>query len=252
MSSNLSTNITSRDINPGVSIIYGNRAQANKSVLEMIEGIEETLSIYLYPCLIEYSLISMTVFFIMWQHVGKKEGDSHLRFAERHTYTVNCSRASRGLLVGGIIFLLTIISLILTYLVREDVKRVTQTTELLLLVFSLIFVSASFVYTSKLHYDPHAHVDAFDRALILITTVGDFAYVLFGLFASLLIEEKNTLDMVSLRIEVCIGFVAIVQIFLQTGFILDALKRCSLNKSDVRNKHGRETVTALLMANLGQ
>ncbi|CAF1240098.1 unnamed protein product [Adineta steineri] len=220
----------------------------NTSTLEVLTRIEESLSAYLYPCLIEYSLISLTVFFIMWRNVGQIGKQSTLRFGARHVFTINCSRASRGILIGGIIFLLTILTLIPTYILDADAISITHITEVILLVVSLITVCISYIRTAKLYYDPKAHVDQFDQALILITTVGDFAYSFFGLFASLLAQENPT--KLPIGIEISIGILALLQTFFQTGFILDTLKRRTRSKQEIREKPGRESITALLLMNL--
>ncbi len=225
-------------------------ANDNPTTLDIISKIEATMSSYLYPCLIEYSLISLTVFCIMLRNVGKTEKRSSLRFGARHVFTINCARASRGLLIGGIIFVLTILTLIPTYMINVDAVSVTQITELVLLILGLITVCLSYFDTTKLYYDRHAHVDIFDQALILITAVGDFAYTFFGLFASLLIENPGT--KLPVGIQTSIGFLAILQTFLQTGFIMDTLKRRTKTKEEIRNKPGRETITALLLINLGK
>ncbi|CAF1258902.1 unnamed protein product [Rotaria sp. Silwood1] len=220
----------------------------NRNTLDIIKRIESAVNVYLYPCLIEYSLISLTIFFLMWRNVGKTREPSFLRFGDRHIFTVNCARASRGLLIGGIILLLTILTLIPTYLLDNDAITVTHITELVLLIVSLFIVCMSFMHTTKLYHNPNGHVDAFDRVLILITTFGDFAYSFFGLFASIfVVRPKNELP---IGIEISIGFLAILQTFLQTGFILDTLKRHVKTKIEIRNKPGRETITALLLINL--
>ena len=220
--------------------------------LAFIKNIEATVSPYLYPCLIEYSLISLTVFVIMWRNVGKDETGSYRRFGDRHIFTINCSRASRGLLIGGIIILLTILTLIPTYLLEKDGPSVTQITELSLLIVSFILVSASYFHTTTLFYDKNAHVDVFDQVLIMLTTVGDFAYTSFGLVASLLLPRERSPSATRRGIEIAIGIVAMIQVMFQSSFILETLKRRCNNKHDIRNKPGRETVTALLLINLGK
>ena len=112
----------------------------------------------------------------MWVKLKKR---SLLRFGDRHVFTVNCARASRGLLIGGIIFLLTILTLIPTYLFEDDAAAVSHITGLILLVLALFTVFLSFIQTTKLYYDEDAHVDIFDQTLILITTVGDFCLFIF-------------------------------------------------------------------------
>ena len=221
------------------------------SALEVIEKIESILVVYLYPCLIEYSLICVTVFYIMWRNVGNAKNRAFLHFGDRHIFTVNCSRASGGLLIGGIIVVLTILTLIPDYILDAEIAiPIAHSTEFVLLIVSFVVVCLSFAYTTKLYYDRQAHVNVFDQILILITTVGNFAYSLFGLFASIFIVEYPI--KVPRAIEVLIGLFALCQTFLQTSFILDALKRRTITKSEIRRKPGRESVTALLLINLGK
>jgi len=221
------------------------------SILDFIEQIQLSLGVYLYPCLIEYSLISVTVFYIMWRNVGKTETRSFLHFDAHHIFTINCSRASCGLFLGGIIFVLTILTLIPTYILDRLLAIViTDITELVLLIVSLLIVCISFIYTTKLYYDRQAHVDIFDQILILITTVGDFAYSFFGIFASIFIESYTI--KIPRFIEIAIGLLAIFETVLQSAFILDALKRRSITKNEIQNKPGRELITALLLINLSK
>lgn len=219
--------------------------------LEYIEKIQSILSIYLYPCLIEYSLVAITVFYIMWRNVGKSKNRTFAHFSDRHVFTVNCSRASGGLLLGGIMLLLTILTLIPDYIVDPSIAvPITHITELVLLVVSFFIICTAFVSTSKLYYDEHAHVDIFDQILIFLTTIGEFAYTLFGLFASIFIENY-TID-IPRFVEILIGFIALSETFLQSAFILDTLKRRTITKVDQRKKPGRELITALLLINLGK
>lgn len=222
------------------------------SLSEIFHNIETSTNAYLYPCLVEYSLISLTVFFIMWKNIGKNEDHRKLRFGDRHIYTLNCSRASRGLIIGGIVIILTVLTLIPTFSIDDKAQIITQITELVLVVLGMILVCSAFSHTSKLFLDAHAHIDAFDKVLIIITTVGNFCYSFFGLIASIFTDIEQTSDKNLLRIEVAIGVISIIQTFLQTGFILDTLKRRTGRRDDVRNKPGREAVTALLLVNLGQ
>ena len=221
------------------------------SVFEFIEQMESTIGVYLYPCLIEYSLISVTVFYIMWRNIGKTENRSFLHFGDRHLFTINCARASHGLLLGGIVFLLTILTLIPYYILKPSSSVViTHITEFILFFISLCIVCISFVYTTKLYYDRQAHVDIFDHILILVTTVGNFAYSFFALCASIFVEPYTI--KIPRIIEIFISLLAILQTFLQSAFILDTLKRRSISKNEIRKKPGRELITALLLINLGK
>lgn len=221
------------------------------NVLHFIEKVESTLFVYLYPCLIEYSLMSVTVFYIMWRNVGKNKKPTHVNFSHRHVYTLNCSRASRGLLVGGIILLLTVITLIPDYVLSPaSAIPITHVTELVLLLIAFVTVCLAFSFTTKLYYDCEAHVNFFDQILILVTTVGDFAYSFFGLFAAIFIESYSI--NIPRAVEVAINLLAIFQTFVQSGFILDTLKRRLTTSKEIREKPGRELITALLLINLSK
>ena len=221
------------------------------TVLSVLDQIESSLFVYLYPCLIEYSLISVTVFYLMWRNIGRTEKRSDMHFADRHLYKINCSRASRGLLIGGIIFLLTVLTIIPDYVLQpESAIPITHVTELVLLFIATLIVCVAFSSTTKLNYDRHGHANVFDQILILLTTVGDFAYSFFGLFAAVLIKSYTI--KIPRAVEVAISLIAILQTFLQSAFILDTLKRRLTTTDERRNKPGREWITALLLINLSE
>ena len=251
MNKTTNTGILSKFIKEIPDLAPDSQTNATTSTLEFIHQVDSTLRVYLYPCLIEYSLISLAVFFIMWRNVGKSERRSSLRFGQRHIFTVDCSRASRGLITGGIILLLTILTLIPAYLLNNNGPiLITHITELALLIVALFAVCMSLVHITKLYYNENVHVDTFDRNLILITTTGDFAYSFFGLFASIFIDR--TVKGLPPGLETSVRIIAIFQTFFQSGFILDALKRRVRTKEDIRTKLGRESITALLLTNLGE
>lgn len=220
------------------------------NTIGFIEKIESAMNVYLYPCFIEYSLICVTVFYIMWRNVGKSENQPFLHFGERHIFTIDCSRASRGLLLGGIIFILAILTLIPVYILNTSITiQITHIAELILIFVSLVVVSISFFHTTKLYYDRQARVDIFDQILILVTTIGDFAYSFFCLFASIFIESYTI--QCPRFVDISMRFLSILQTFIQSGFILDTLKRRLVTKNQIRKKPGRELITALLLINLG-
>lgn len=83
---------------------------------------------FLFPCTIEYSLICAAILYVMWKNISKvtprtspstelkKLGlhETHYRRSPHH-YSVDCAGAHKGLFVGILILVLTIISLILFF-----------------------------------------------------------------------------------------------------------------------------------------
>jgi hypothetical protein len=84
----------------------------------------EEASVFLYPCIIEYSMISAGIIYIMWtiveqnsESLGANHADSHR--SRKTSYAVDCDQAAKGLFVGIIIVVLTIVSLILYFIFLE-------------------------------------------------------------------------------------------------------------------------------------
>jgi hypothetical protein len=83
---------------------------------------------FLFPCTIEYSLICAAILYVMWKNIGPaREVDAeestrlqqqqvvHTGKRSPHHYSVDCARAHKGLFVGILALVLTIISLILFF-----------------------------------------------------------------------------------------------------------------------------------------
>ena len=85
---------------------------------------------FLFPCTIEYSLICAAILYVMWKNIcrtsttqgagGSRVGRPGLPpqttyKRHPHHYSVDCARAHKGLFVGILVLVLTIISLILFF-----------------------------------------------------------------------------------------------------------------------------------------
>lgn len=90
---------------------------------------------YLYPFVIEYSLITTAVLFAMWRNIGKNprfwgEDDDRISVASRKMTTyakTDCIGASKGLFFGLLTLVCGLICLILFFvLIDHDNKQVSQ------------------------------------------------------------------------------------------------------------------------------
>jgi len=85
---------------------------------------------FLFPCTIEYSLICAAILYVMWKNICRTsttQGAAGARAGRQglppqaaykrhpHHYSVDCARAHKGLFVGILVLVLTIISLILFF-----------------------------------------------------------------------------------------------------------------------------------------
>ncbi|CAF2508500.1 unnamed protein product [Rotaria sp. Silwood2] len=87
----------------------------------------------LYPCTIEFSLMSLTLFYLIWENIGKtfayKMSD---KASTKNVFMVNCHASIKGLFAGMIVFSCTVISIILYAVFRnkigDDIHAVSALT----------------------------------------------------------------------------------------------------------------------------
>lgn len=100
----------------------------------------QNASPFLFPCTIEYSLICAAILYVMWKNISRVHADVYRqRKAERcedlaqithyrkspHYYSVDCAQAHKGLFVGILFLVLTIISLILFFVLISRENLIT-------------------------------------------------------------------------------------------------------------------------------
>ncbi|CAF1426397.1 unnamed protein product [Adineta steineri] len=99
--------------------------QSMEDTLQMTAYINEgymKLKPLLYPCTIEFSLMCLTLFFLIWENIGKtftyKTSD---KASTKNVFMVNCHASIKGLFAGMIIFACTVISVILYAVFRNKI-----------------------------------------------------------------------------------------------------------------------------------
>lgn len=126
-----------RAVNAGPHHIYECRRT------NIIGSLVQNASPFLFPCTIEYSLICAAILYVMWKNISRVHADAVLhrqqRKAERredlarithcrkspHYYSVDCAQAHKGLFVGILFLVLTIISLILFFVLISKPELIT-------------------------------------------------------------------------------------------------------------------------------
>lgn len=93
----------------------------------IIGSLVQNASPFLFPCTIEYSLICAAILYVMWKNISNvystntnTESTSKLPSLPQykkapHHYSVDCAQAHKGLFLGILFLVLTIISLILFF-----------------------------------------------------------------------------------------------------------------------------------------
>lgn len=138
----------------------------------------QNASPFLFPCTIEYSLVCACILFEMWKTVKSipninKARKSSLKSSLSHGhahggtpyhFSIDCSKAQRGMFAGIVVIVLTIISLIM-YFVLHDIEDYLQMAikevtyyEILLYTVTTIAVLVAFHRMKDLKYHrPPAH-----------------------------------------------------------------------------------------------
>jgi hypothetical protein len=129
----------------------------------------QNASPFLFPCTIEYSLICAVILYEMWKKVKSipeinKARKSSLKNAHSHQtksayhFSIDCSKAQRGMFAGIVVIVLTIISLIMYFVLHdlEDyihlaIREVTY-YEILLYVVTAAAVFFAFIQMRDLKY----------------------------------------------------------------------------------------------------
>lgn len=129
---------------------------------------------FLFPCTIEYSLICAVILFEMWKKVKSipeinKARKSSLRNATHphknaYHFSIDCSKAQRGMFAGIVVIVLTIISLIMYFVLhdKEDylhlaIKEVTYYEILLYTVTGCAVLMAFFKMRDLKYHRPSAN-----------------------------------------------------------------------------------------------
>ncbi|XP_029667369.1 proton channel OtopLc-like isoform X2 [Formica exsecta] len=215
---------------------------------------------FLFPCTIEYSLICAAILYVMWKNISKigftqpttPPGSRHHTHAYRkspHHYSVDCARAHKGLFVGILILVLTIISLILFFVLisRPELVSLAVTEvnvcELTLYGMSTMATLIGMFQMRKLRYDGGRNLEL-DNILLVAAQTGMFIYSTFTIIGGHFTLQKHTV------LVLVTALASVVQTTCQTIFILDASRRSVATAEQIRRKPGREIVTFLLVTNL--
>ncbi|ODN01583.1 Otopetrin-1 [Orchesella cincta] len=218
---------------------------------------------FLFPCTIEYSLICAAICYVMWKSMAKRRvrqitlkrtmtADSTLNQTEArnvHHYTVDCAGSNKGLFIGIFFLVGTIMSLILNFVLMKHHEHMefafweVNMTEITLYAVSTLAVLIGMCQMRQLRYESGKNLEL-DNILLIVAQSGSFMFNVFCIVGGQLTPlESNPWILVT-------PLLCLIQLLLQTLFILDASKRVIANSELARRKPGREIVTFLLVTNL--
>lgn len=222
---------------------------------------------YLYPFIIEYSLIGAAVIYCMWKHIGRnpkyvtQEDLEHrleimlsrraVAMAQAQQGRVDCVGASKGLFFGLLMLVASLICLILFFVLIHHKELgllaiyLADVSHCVLMVLSIIAIVIGFIRVQGLKFKTEEQSDLND-ILLRVSAFGLFTYAVFSVIAGHLkafTVEPNLLVMIT-------GILSVLQVVLQLLFIADVSRRRVHLPEHDRTKPGRQVVTFLLICNI--
>ncbi|XP_064645205.1 proton channel OtopLc-like [Lineus longissimus] len=246
----------------------GNSANQNDAVDRLINchqthTLSDRSAPYLFPCLIEYSLIGAAVAYRTFLNVGKRvaKGDSVDESAgmKQSVEPVECHKSNRGLFLGLIMLLITLVSVAMFFVFEEDKQKkdistgIFLSSEIFLFVVSSCACIVGFFYTHRLSFIGLRDSDFFDDKLLLIAQMGVYLLSTCVVISSVtfLFSDPDREGHMTLPIMyLSMASLNFVQSSIQTVFILDGLRRCAGTDDHMTKKPGRAVITFLLVCNL--
>lgn len=244
------------------------RATATQIIVEcrrtnIMGSLVQNASPFLFPCTIEYSLICAVILFEMWKKIRNIEATrknirkiSNVNKSAYH-FSVDCSRAHRGMFAGILIIVLTIISLIMFYVLsavpayhNKATLEVTL-TEIIVYAITAAAVLLAYLKMRDIRFVQHPGIPL-DCTLLLLAQSGVFIYSIFSIIGTAFAIQLDTdVEATDGGAEAIVAEVfCLLQTCAQTMFILNAWYRRCKSARQTRDKPGRETITFLLVANM--
>lgn len=221
----------------------------------------DDFSPYLYPFLIEFSLIAAAVLYDSWSHVGfnpklKTDQNDEPRTVHQKVkhMRVDCQGVFKGLFFGLFSLAIGILSMILYSVLSK--KKETRWMGLILvdsvhcslLLISLIAMVICITQTRSLSFNIHHH-EELGGTLLRVTALGLFTYAALSNTAAAL-TVSDTVTGVKPAVVLITWLLTIIEVTVQTLFMSDMTRRRVSNPEQNHEKPGRQIITFLLVSNL--
>ena len=233
-------------------------------------------SFYLFPCVLEYSLLAGATMYSMYGDVGSSHSSHvtddesaqnpdamHDRSQERHhnfqphqhyISEIDFHKAHRGIFFGIVFFSGSIASLIIYFSsgssdesLRNLIFFITLLSMNTIVLFALV---AAFVQIRRLVISVHHKINI-DDVLLIIAMGGYFLFDLFSVLSNIhTLSEANQEHPETDILSLVNNILSLILVTAQTCFLAGAVKCQSTTEQHIRDKPGRGSVTFLVVANL--
>ncbi|CAG0889206.1 unnamed protein product [Cyprideis torosa] len=240
----------------------------------LIGTIRQDSAPFLYPFLVEYSLIGAIVLYIMWKHVGlnpkfkyNAEDPEYLSVqSSPPPCRVDCVGASKGFFLGLLVLVAAVICLILyfVFIANPDMKQLALYLAdashggiLLLCILTIVIgfcrlvpiltIVIGFCRVRQLRFFPERE-DFVNTLFLRISAFGILLYALFSTIAGsmYIVTEFDEPHILVMVVNLLVG----IEVFLQALFVNDVARRSIYLEEHIGRRPGRQCVTLLLLCNL--
>lgn len=239
----------------------------------------------LYPFSIQFNILIVGTWWIMWHNVGnlsthtgegkgeREKGEIGFRFVpDMVDPEINLRKrpskplitqgdiitSANGLVLGSILFGLTMVSLIIyvmletskSCILKETAKYLSEAVNSFILFVLVVACIRLYIIISAFEVNPNP-IEFLEDILLFLCVPAFF-------FLSLCSAGPYLLALVHLEENkfrfglgaVVLNLLEVVQISIQTPMLCDALRRCSEDTERQRNKPGRSHITFILIGNM--
>ncbi|XP_073999455.1 proton channel OtopLc-like isoform X2 [Rhodnius prolixus] len=233
---------------------------------------------FLYPFIVQFSIIAAGVTYVMGQNVGKekiyskslkvKKLHQHSVLNTRHTACthercrgtqIDCSGSSKGLFLGLLCVVVSIVIIIIFLVVKEDehfsdetLYWITSGTVAAILTISLIATVPALVQIRKLSLTNRVSYDL-DNLLCCISLAGVQLYTVFGILVGASSLYELSTDSSNQRQYTMLLVVSTLQLLQSTGqsvLITEGLHRNVTTKCQIIRMPAKQVITFLLCSNM--
>ncbi|KAG8187335.1 hypothetical protein JTE90_011697 [Oedothorax gibbosus] len=230
---------------------------------DIMGSIVSDSSPFLFPFIVEYSLIGAAVLYVMWKNIGKDPvfhnggktecGEDGLSRASsvQTLPKMNCAGSSKGLFFGLLVLVIATICLIVFFVLIENehysllaifLSDVSHSAIMVLTIFTIIL---GFFRIKRLRFQAD-RTDHLRDILLTVAAYGLYVYAMFGIIAGTL-SPKDYVPNLLVMVTSCL---TIVQVTLQSLFVAEITCRTTFLPEHDQTKPGRQVVAFLMMGNL--
>ncbi|GIY25170.1 proton channel OtopLc [Caerostris darwini] len=225
---------------------------------DIMGSIVSDSSPFLFPFIVEYSLIGAAVLYVMWKNIGKDpvfaelSEDGLSRASSVQTLPkMNCAGSSKGLFFGLLVLVIATICLIVFFVLIENEHYsllaifLSDVSHSAIMVLTIFTIGIGFFRIQRLKFQAD-RTDHLRDILLTVAAYGLYVYAMFGIIAGTL-SPKDYVPNLLVMVTSCL---TIVQVTLQSLFVAEITCRTTYLPEHDQTKPGRQVVAFLMMGNL--